>query len=54
MELPEDTPVGVDICDLYAIKDMVFEVDNKSLTNRPTCGAITASPGSLPPCPAGG
>lgn len=35
MELPEDTPVGVDICDLYAIKDTVFEVDNKSLTNRP-------------------
>ena len=35
MELPQDTPVGTDICDLYAIKDTVFEVDNKSLTNRP-------------------
>ena len=35
MELPEDTIVGTDICDLYAIKDTVFEVDNKSLTNRP-------------------
>ena len=35
MELPQDTPVGADICDLYAIKDTVFEVDNKSLTNRP-------------------
>ena len=35
MELPEDTVVGTDICDLYAIKDTVFEVDNKSLTNRP-------------------
>ena len=35
MELPEDTPVGKDICELYAIKDTVFEVDNKSLTNRP-------------------
>lgn len=35
MELPEDTPVGKDITELYAIKDTVFEVDNKSLTNRP-------------------
>ena len=35
MELPEDTPVGKDICEIYAIKDTVFEVDNKSLTNRP-------------------
>ena len=24
MELPQDTPVGTDICDLYAIKDTVF------------------------------
>ncbi len=35
MELPEDTPVGRDITELYAIQDTVFEVDNKSLTNRP-------------------
>ena len=35
MELPDDTPVGRDMTDLYAIKDLVFEVDNKSLTNRP-------------------
>lgn len=35
MELPEDTALGVDITDLYDIKDIVFEVDNKSLTNRP-------------------
>ena len=35
MELSPDAPVGVDICDLFAIKDTVFEVDNKSLTNRP-------------------
>ncbi len=35
MELPEDTPVGRDITELYAIRDTVFEVDNKSLTNRP-------------------
>lgn len=34
-ELPEDTPVGVDMTELYAIRDLVFEVDNKSLTNRP-------------------
>jgi phenylalanyl-tRNA synthetase beta chain len=35
MELPEDAPVGKDIRDVYAIRDIVFEVDNKSLTNRP-------------------
>ncbi|WP_099205510.1 phenylalanine--tRNA ligase subunit beta [Scatolibacter rhodanostii] len=35
MELPEDTTVGTDITELYQIKDIVFEVDNKSLTNRP-------------------
>lgn len=35
MELPENTPIGADITELYAIKDTVFEVDNKSLTNRP-------------------
>ena len=35
MELPEDTVPGTDIKKLYAIEDTVFEVDNKSLTNRP-------------------
>lgn len=35
MELPEDAPVGKDITEEYAIRDIVFEVDNKSLTNRP-------------------
>ena len=35
MELPEDAPVGRDITEIYPIKDTVFEVDNKSLTNRP-------------------
>lgn len=35
MELPEDTPLGTDIRDIYHIRDIVFEVDNKSLTNRP-------------------
>ena len=35
MELPEDAPVGKDIKELYPIEDIIFEVDNKSLTNRP-------------------
>lgn len=35
MELPADTALGLDITELYDIKDIVFEVDNKSLTNRP-------------------
>ncbi len=35
MELPEDTVPGTDITELYPIRDIVFEVDNKSLTNRP-------------------
>lgn len=35
MELPEDLTVGTDIRDVYEIRDTVFEVDNKSLTNRP-------------------
>ena len=35
MELPEDAPVGKNIKDVYPVEDIVFEVDNKSLTNRP-------------------
>ncbi len=35
MELPADTVPGTDILDLLPIRDTVFEVDNKSLTNRP-------------------
>ena len=35
MILPEDSPVGTDIKKLYEIEDTIFEVDNKSLTNRP-------------------
>ncbi len=35
MKLPEDLVVGTDIKDVYDISDIVFEVDNKSLTNRP-------------------
>lgn len=34
-ELPEDTSVGKDMTELFDIRDTVFEVDNKSLTNRP-------------------
>jgi len=34
-ELDDSTPLGVDIKELYPIEDTVFEVDNKSLTNRP-------------------
>ncbi len=35
MVLPEDAPVGKDLKELYEIEDVIFEVDNKSLTNRP-------------------
>lgn len=35
MELPADTVPGTDVKTLFAIEDVVFEVDNKSLTNRP-------------------
>lgn len=35
MEIFDDAPLGTDIKNLYAIDDIVFEVDNKSLTNRP-------------------
>lgn len=35
MEIFEDVALGTDIKDIYQIDDIVFEVDNKSLTNRP-------------------
>ena len=35
LELPENAPLGKLFCDVYAVRDTVFEVDNKSLTNRP-------------------
>ena len=35
LELPSDTPLGVDLTELYPIKDIIVEIDNKSLTNRP-------------------
>lgn len=34
-ELPDDLPLGKDIKEIYPIDDIIFEVDNKSLTNRP-------------------
>ncbi len=35
MDITDDVALGTDIKDLYAIDDIIFEVDNKSLTNRP-------------------
>lgn len=35
MDITEDVAVGTDIKDLWQIDDIIFEVDNKSLTNRP-------------------
>lgn len=35
MEITDDIPNGTDIKSVYAIDDIIFEVDNKSLTNRP-------------------
>lgn len=35
MEITDDVPLGADLKDVYAIDDIIFEVDNKSLTNRP-------------------
>ena len=35
MEITDDLPNGTDLKEAYAIDDIIFEVDNKSLTNRP-------------------
>ncbi len=35
MEITDDIPCGTDLKDAYEIEDIIFEVDNKSLTNRP-------------------
>lgn len=35
MELDENLEVGTNIKDIFPIDDIIFEVDNKSLTNRP-------------------
>ena len=34
-EITDDVALGTDIKDVYDIDDIIFEVDNKSLTNRP-------------------
>jgi len=35
MDILEDVALGTDIKEIYDIDDIIFEVDNKSLTNRP-------------------
>ena len=35
LELPSDTPIGVDFKKMYPVEDIIVEIDNKSLTNRP-------------------
>ena len=35
MEITDDVENGTDLKEIYAIDDIIFEVDNKSLTNRP-------------------
>lgn len=35
VELPDDLKVGTDLKQIYPIDDVIIEVDNKSLTNRP-------------------
>ncbi len=35
VEVTEDAPLGTDIKAIWNIDDIIFEVDNKSLTNRP-------------------
>ena len=35
MEITDDVPLGTDIKTIYDVDDIIFEVDNKSLTNRP-------------------
>lgn len=35
LDLPSDSPIGVDLKKLYPIEDIIVEIDNKSLTHRP-------------------
>ena len=35
IELPENTPIGIDIKNILPIEDIIVEIDNKSLTHRP-------------------
>ena len=43
MEITDDIPLGTDIKTVYDVDDIIFEVDNKSLT-----GDITVSQGNSP------
>ncbi len=40
MEIDVDAPNGTDLKEIYPIDDIIFEVDNKSLTNRPDLWGI--------------
>lgn len=35
LELPDDAVLGTDLKSMYPIEDIIVEIDNKSLTNRP-------------------
>lgn len=35
MDITDDVPNGTDLKSIYEVDDVIFEVDNKSLTNRP-------------------
>ena len=35
MDITDDVPNGTDLKSIYGIEDIIFEVDNKSITNRP-------------------
>lgn len=35
MELPESAPLGMELKDYLPVEDIIVEIDNKSLTNRP-------------------
>ncbi len=35
IELPESTPLGIDLKKVLPVEDIIVEIDNKSLTNRP-------------------
>lgn len=40
MVIDSDAPLGTDLKSIYQIDDIIFEVDNKSLTNRPDLWGI--------------
>ena len=47
MTIDVDCPLGTDIKTIYDIDDNIFEVDNKSLTNRPDLWGIMELPVNL-------